>query len=161
MHRPVRLARRALPLIAAAALVVGVAGPAIAEQVLVKVVPGNGESVTRTPDEVVLTFAEPLTDATVTTSVVTPSGSEDVRPQLNGNDVTIPVPDAGPGQYVVRYQVTPGQARGETGFTVLAAGEKPPPAPGPPSAWWLVGGAVLIGGIGLVVVRMVRLWRDR
>jgi methionine-rich copper-binding protein CopC len=160
VHRPVRLVRRALPLIAAAGLVLGAAGPAVAEQVLVKVVPGNGESVSRAPDEVVLTFAEPLTDATVTTSVVTPPGSQDVRPQVSGNDVTIPVPDAGPGQYVVRYQVTPGQARGETGFTVLAAGEKPP-APSAPSPWWLVGGAVLVAGVGLVVVRMVRLWRDR
>ncbi len=161
MHRPVRLVRRALPLVAAAGLILGAAGPAVAEQVLVKVVPGNGESVTRTPEEVVLTFAEPLTDATVTTSVLTPSGPQDIRPQVSGNHVTVPVPDAGPGQYVVRYRVTPGQAQGETGFTVLAAGEKPPPAPAGPSAWWLVGAAVLVGGFGLVLVRMVRLWRDR
>lgn len=161
MRRLVRLARRVLPLVAAAALALGVAGPAVAEQVLVKVVPGNGESVTRTPEEVVLTFAEPLANATVTTSVVTPSGAQDVRPQVSGNDVTIPVPDTGPGQYVVRYRVTPGQAQGETGFTVLAAGEKPPPAPSGASAWWLAGGAVLVGGLALVLVRTVRLWRDR
>ena len=161
MHRTIRLTRFALPVIVAAALVVGGAGQSAAEQVLVKVVPGNGESVTRAPEEVVLTFAEPLQNATVTTSVVTPSGSQDVRPQVSGSDVTVPLPDVGPGEYVVRYQVSPGEARGETGFTVLAAGEQPPAAPTGPSSWWLLGGAVLVAGFALAVVRTVRLWRDR
>lgn len=146
----------ALALLAATASV----GPAAAEQVLVDVVPGNGEFLQSTPAEVRLTFAEPLDDATVTVTVHSPSGVQDARPQVGGRDVTVAVRDDGPGQYRVEYAVSPGEARGETAFQVLAAGEQPPEQPAG-SPWWWVAGVVMLGGLAIAIGWTVRQWRSR
>lgn len=130
-----------------------------AEQVLVTVTPGNGESVRATPEEAVLTFSEPLGSATVTVAVRTPDATTDVTPLVSGRTVTVPITDAGPGEYVVDYAVQPGTAHGQTGFTVLAAGQSAPEPPAS-SPWWLVAMLVAVGGLALAVGATVRRWRQ-
>lgn len=143
---------------ALAAAVTLAAAPAAADQVLQAVTPGNGEAVGQAPDEVVLTFAEPLGDATVSVTLTTPEGRQDVEPTVQGRDATVPVEDAGPGQYVVAYALEPGPAQGETGFTVLAPGESAPEE-APASPWWSVAVVVLVGGLVAAVVGTVLRWR--
>lgn len=144
----------------AAAVVVGGATAAAAEQVLVDVVPGNGASVERVPEQVELTFAESLDGAQVTVSLDTPEGPEDVVPRVQDRTVVIGVPDAGPGSYEVAYTVTPGQAQGTTGFTVLQAGQSAPQEV-TASPWWFVTGALLLVGLAVALVRTLRGYRSR
>lgn len=137
-------------------------GPAsaAADQVLVQVEPGNGASLERAPEQLVLTFAESLDGAQVTVTLRTPEGEEDASPRVDGRAVVVSVPDAGPGTYEVRYEVTPGQAQGSTGFTVLGAGETAPDQP-TASPLWFISGAALLGLLVVVLVRTVRSLRQR
>jgi methionine-rich copper-binding protein CopC len=156
-----RLASALLSLAAAVLSLLFVTAPARAdEQVLAAVTPGNGDFVATVPDEVVLTFAEPLDGTTVSVTLRAPSGEMPVTPQVRDRQASVPVPPGGPGEYVVEYVVTPGDSRGQTGFTVLAAGESAPAAE-PRSAWWMVGGALLLVGVGVVLSRIALLWRRR
>jgi methionine-rich copper-binding protein CopC len=148
----------ALVLGALAAAVTLAAAPATADQVLQAVRPGNGATLEHAPDEVVLTFAEPLDGTTVSVTVTTPEGRQDVEPTVAGRDVTVPVEDGGPGQYVLAYALEPGPAQGETGFTVLAPGESPP-VEQPTSPWWSVAGVALVAGLVAAVVGTVLRWR--
>lgn len=134
--------------------------PALAadEQRLVAVSPGNGEFVAAVPERVRLTFAEPLDLFMVRVSVRTPSGDQAVAAAVSGTDLTFTAPPEGPGHYVVDYVVTPGHARGQTGFTVLAPGETAPQEQRT-SPLWAVTGVLVVLGIGFVLVRLVRLWR--
>jgi copper resistance protein C len=132
--------------------------PATADQVLQSVTPGNGDVLDRAPDEVVLTFAETLEGTSVAVTVTTPEGSADVEPLVQGREVTVPIEDGGPGQYVVGYVLRPGPARGETGFTVLEAGESAPEEPAP-SPWWQVSLLVVLAGLVAAVVGTVLRWR--
>lgn len=149
---------RLLAIAAFAGTVVLSAAPAGADQVLQEVTPGNGDSLDRAPDEVVLTFAEPLVDTSVAVTVTTPEGRTDVQPRVEGRSVTVQIDDGGPGQYVVAYALEPGPARGETGFTVLKAGESAPEQPAP-SAWWQVAFLVLLAGLVVALVGTVLRWR--
>lgn len=133
---------------------------AAADQVLVQVEPGNGESLERAPERLVLTFAEPLAEAQVTVALSTPEGNEDVTPRVEGRTVVVGMPDAGPGAYELRYQVTPGQAQGSTGFTVREPGQSAPEDPAA-SPWWFITGAALLVLLALVLVRTVRGLRQR
>ncbi|MFP5347956.1 MAG: copper resistance protein CopC [Actinomycetes bacterium] len=127
-------------------------------QRLVAVSPANGELVAAVPEQVRLTFAEPLESFSVRLSVRTPSGEQAVSASLAGTDAVFSAPHEGPGHYVVDYAVTPGDARGQTGFTVLAPGESAPRAQ-TASPLWAVAGVLLLVGVGFVLVRLVRSWR--
>lgn len=131
------------------------------DQALRAVSPGNGEAVVEVPAQVTLTFASELPQG-VTVRVL-PPGAESVasgspEPQVDGAVVSAPVPDGGPGGYTVEYTV--GGLTGETGFTVLAPGQAPPPAPGGTAAGALVS-IVLAVALVAVAALTVRRWMTR
>ncbi len=94
-----------------------------AAQSVVSIAPDNGGYVEQAPAEVVLTFADPV-EGDVTATVSTPDGELSPEPVVEGDQVAVPVDDAGPGQYEVAI-VVDGRTS-STGFTVLAAGEQAP-----------------------------------
>ncbi len=98
---------------------------ASSEQTLESVVPGNGQELTDGPTEVVLTFVQAVpADATATVSA--PDGDvQDPAVVVDGRDLVVSVPDAGPGTYEVQY--TLGDLTGSTGYTVLQPGQSPAP----------------------------------
>ncbi|GAB2689215.1 copper resistance CopC family protein [Thalassiella azotivora] len=152
---PGRVLGRGLVAVVAATLLLAGAGPASASPVLERVVPGNGASVQRTPDQVVLTFSRRLDETVVAVTLTTPEGQDEVTPRVDGRSVSVSVPDDGPGEYLVSYRLTPGPAEGETVFTVLAPGESAP-AEQRASIWWFVTGAGLLVLLVLVLVRTLR-----
>lgn len=138
-----------------------------AEQGLRSVSPGNGEAVADVPEVVSLTFASDL-PADVVVRVLPPpragaaaSGGPvqaQGEVQVDGAVVTAAVPAAGPGGYTVEYTV--GSLSGETGFTVLAPGQDPPPAPGGTTAGAVVSIALAVALLAVVVLT-VRRWTRR
>lgn len=92
-------------------------------QSVVSIAPDNGGYVEQVPAEVVLTFAEPV-EGDVTATLTTPDGELSPEPVVEGDTVSVPVDDAGPGSYEVAV-VLDGRTS-STGFTVLAAGEQAP-----------------------------------
>lgn len=130
---------------------------ATSEQTLREVVPGNGDELAEVPAEVVMTFAADL-PADASASVVAP-GAVDNEPtvRVDGRDLVVGVPDAGPGLYEVRYNVD--ELTGSTGFTVLGPGQAPSPEPTTSVGVVL---AVVMGVAVLAVIAMtVRRWRRR
>jgi methionine-rich copper-binding protein CopC len=94
-----------------------------AAQSVVSIAPDNGGYVEQAPTEVVLTFADPV-EGDVTATLRTPDGELSPDPVVEGDQVSVPVDDAGPGDYEVAV-VVDGRTS-STGFTVLAAGEQAP-----------------------------------
>ena len=139
-----------------------VRGTDAGDQALREVAPGNGESVADVPGRVTLTFASDLPQD-VSVRVVPPgggdgAGGDGTQVQVDGAVVTAPVPAAGPGDYTVQYTV--GALSGETGFTVLAPGQAPPPVQGGSPAGAVVSIALLVALLAVVALT-VRRWMTR
>lgn len=129
--------------------------PAVrADQSVVSIAPDNGGYVEQAPTEVVLTYARPV-EGDVTATVRTPDGELNPQPVVEGESVSVPVDDAGPGSYEVAV-VLDGRTS-STGFTVLDAGEQAPveqASYGP-----LVIGAVLVAFALVAVLTFRKLFR--
>lgn len=144
----------------------GVAGTAAASTTLVEVDPGNGATLDRAPSEAVLIFATELDAARALATVTVPGQrSRDVRPEVDGARMVVPVPSAGDGDYVVGYTAAAADGgpdaevvSGEVGFAVTPDGVAPDT--GGTAPWAL--GALAAVGLGIVVVvRAVRGVRGR
>lgn len=128
---------------------------ASSEQTLDSVVPGNGEELTDGPTEVVLTFVQDV-PADATAVVSAPDGEvADPAVLVEGREMVVSVPDAGPGTYEVQY--TLGGLTGSTGYTVLEPGQAPALEPAGSAGVLL---SVLVGVALVAVMAMtVRRWR--
>jgi len=140
-----------------AVILCGVAAPpAAAHDVLVASSPANRSTVTRTPDEVVLTFDRPAIALGTQVVVTGPTGPvNDGAPLLVDNTVTQPLAAGAPaGAYTVEWRVTSADGHPVSGtlrFAATAAGAARPAAsstplpaqpatttPGAPSWVWLL-----------------------
>lgn len=129
--------------------------PAVrADQSVVSIAPDNGGYVEQAPAEVVLTYARPV-EGDVVATVRTPGGERDPRPLVEGDTVSVPVDDAGPGSYEVAV-VLDGRTS-STGFTVLGPGEQAPVEQAPYGP--LVVGAVLVAFALVAVLTFRKLFR--
>lgn len=121
------------------------------------VVPGNGEELADAPAEVVLTFAQDL-PGDATAAVRVPGGDVPAAAvQVDGRDLLVAVPDAGPGSYEVQYVV--GDLTGSTGYTVLQPGQAPTPEPGGTAG--LAVSVLLAVALVAVIAMTVQRWRRR
>lgn len=165
-------------LLTALALAAGVllagAVPAFAHNVLVSADPPDGASVAVGPQQVRLTYDQPVQRGSVTEfNTVTVTGPNGTRWEtgtvtVEGNVVTAPLRPLGPaGVYTVAYRILSADGHpveGAVKFTLTTAGTGTP-APATPSAtsgqgghggggmpvWpWIVGAAALLG-IGIVL----------
>lgn len=141
-----------MSLATAAPLTSAIAAP---EQTLQSVEPGNGEELVAPPAQVVLTFAADV-PADATATVTAPDG-EVAAPVVGveGRELLVEVPDAGPGQYEVQY--TLGNLTGSTGFVVLVPGQAPEPEP-TGSLGTLVSVAIGVALLAVLVMTVLR-WR--
>ena len=178
--RPRRRAARALSsVVGAAALVLGVAAPALAHDGLVGTSPVAGATATVAPDAVELEFTgEPLPLGTLVT-VTGPDGADvsSGDADVSGTTVTQALAaDQAPGAYRVEWRSTSSDGHALSGtfdFTVTASSE--PAATGadtsPATAdaasttttpdpgiapVWLAAGAVVLVGLGALVVTRLR-----
>ncbi|MFI7676320.1 copper resistance protein CopC [Actinophytocola sp. NPDC049390] len=168
----------------AALTMLGVPSPAWAHTQLIGSSPAEGASLPVAPQQLQLTFNEPL-QAGFSTITVTGSDSSQWtlgQPALNNTVLTVPVRQAGPaGQYTIGYRVLSADGHPVSGTvrftltgpvtaTATALSQAPQPAPttqapqadvgtdggGTPVWPWIVGAVVLLG-IGLVIaLRMGR-----
>lgn len=178
-----RVPRRVLSALAAlvgvAALVLGGAAPAFAHDGLVGTSPADGATVTSAPDAVELEFTgEPLPLGTLVT-VTGPDGAEvsSGDADISGTTVTQAVtPDPAPGAYSVEWRSTSSDGHALSGtfdFTVTASGGTAAPGAGSSPATadaasatttpdegiapvWLAAGAVVLVGLGALVVTRLR-----
>lgn len=124
--------RRAAAVLTLAATVALLAGGSVswADTALVGSDPADGATVTA-PRSVVLTFAEPVTTATVV--VAGPGGQASGQTSVSGATVTRSVPTLAPGPYTVFYRVAAADGHavdGKLRFTVTASASpsaSPPP----------------------------------
>ncbi|MCP2169043.1 copper resistance CopC family protein [Goodfellowiella coeruleoviolacea] len=167
--------RRALAvLLLAGFAVIGTATPALAHNVLVSSDPPNGASVQTGPQQVTLTFDQPVQGEFNTVTVVGPDNThwEAGPPSVRNNVVTTPVLPLGPaGEYTVGYRILSADGHpvyASVKFTLTTAGTGTPAPPSQASTtaaatgsdagggggmpvWpWIVGAVVLLGG-GLAV----------
>jgi copper resistance protein C len=179
-------------LLTALALAVGVllagAAPALAHNVLVSTDPPNGASVAVGPQQVRLTYDQPVQTGSVTAfNTVTVTGPNGTRWEtgtvtVEGNTVTAPLHPLGPaGAYTIAYRILSADGHpveGTVRFTLTTAGTgtpTPPAANQPPTTsaqgshgnggmpvWpWIVGAAALLT-IGVVLaLRIGRTHGDR
>ena len=176
---PRRTASALAAVAGAAALVMGIAEPALAHDGLVRTGPADGATVTGAPEAVALEFTgEPLPLGTLV--MVTGPDGADVSSgdaDIRGTTVTQAVtPDAPPGAYVVEWRSTSSDGHTLSGifdFTVTATGGAAATgaATSPATAdaasttstpdqgiapVWLAAGAVVLVGLGALVVTRLR-----
>ncbi|MEU8266972.1 copper resistance CopC family protein [Sphaerisporangium sp. NPDC049002] len=162
-------------LVACAALAVAVA-PAQAHNVLTGSDPKDGARLASVPGRVTLTFDQPVRADFAQVALTGPDGAVSKAPvEVVDNTVTATLPvTAAAGAYVVGYQIVSNDGHpvsGKVGFTV-AGGAAPAPTPAPaavpatkdPSAsavppasgggwvWGLLVVALLLSGLGILVV---------
>ncbi|WP_424530323.1 copper resistance CopC family protein [Sphaerisporangium viridialbum] len=157
--------------VACAALAVAVA-PAQAHNVLTGSDPKEGARLASVPGRVTLTFDQPVRADFAQVALTGPDGAvSKAQVEVVDNEVTATLPaTAATGDYVVGYQIVSNDGHpvsGKVGFTV-AGGAAPAPAPAPavkdlstsavPPAsgggwvWGLLVVAVLLSGLGILVV---------
>ncbi|MFC7342496.1 copper resistance CopC family protein [Saccharopolyspora griseoalba] len=162
----------------ALAALLGSASPALAHNVLVGSDPADGAQLQTGPQEVRLSFDQPVKqgDQYNTVTVVGPKGEHWTSgpARVEGSSVTVPVRELGPaGDYAVGYRVLSNDGHpvsGKVGFRLTTAGngtpapqtEQAPQAPDSPEQeqqsgsggmpiWpWIVG-AVIVVALGLVL----------
>ncbi|MDA3629033.1 copper resistance protein CopC [Saccharopolyspora sp. WRP15-2] len=163
-------------LIAVAALAMaalfGGAGTALAHNVLVDSDPKEGAQLSVGPQQVRLTFDQPVRagEGYNTVNVVGPDGTywTDGQVKVEGNSVTMPVRELGPaGTYTIGYRILSNDGHpvpGKVTFTLTQPGKGTPAAPpqqadrpdqsaesgGMPVWPWIVG-AVIVVALGLVL----------
>ena len=172
---PSHLARLArAPLVAACATLALLplpATPVAAHAELVSSTPAANASLVEAPEEIVLTFTEPIDPATAVLRVLGPEGRDlaDVGAAVvdaDATELTATLPALAPGTYTVSYQVVSavdGHATaGIYAFLVDPTGTEAPPAAGPQSsspsvdlstvvARWIALAAVLVA-LGALVM---------
>ncbi|MGW4482005.1 copper resistance CopC family protein [Rhodococcus triatomae] len=115
----------------AALLGVGVAG---AHSAVIGVDPESGTSVSAGPEQVTVTFNEPLQTSFATLTVVGPDANlwSKGEPTVSGPTISVPVGELGPaGEYTIAYRVTSADGHPVTGtstFTLTEAGSGTPGA---------------------------------
>jgi methionine-rich copper-binding protein CopC len=168
--------KRALSLLVsgliAAAVMLGLAGPALAHNVLISSDPKDGASVDAGPALATLTFDQPVQSGDKLNSV-TVIGPDNTHweasgdPTVKGNAVIASLRPLGPaGEYTVGYRVLSADGHPVTGsvkFTLTKAGNGTPATAGQASSqatsgsasggdggmpiWpWIIGAVVLLGG---------------
>ncbi len=145
---------------------VGVAG---AHSAAIAVSPETGSQVAAGPDQVSVTFNEPLQSSFASLTVVGPDDNlwSKGEPTVAGATISVPVGALGPaGDYTIAYRVTSADGHpvsGTSGFTLTAAGTGTPGAPasggsatgsddGSGSGWMLwafIGAGIVVFGAGL------------
>lgn len=167
------LVRRVLALLALAGIgLLAAAGPASAHAALIGSDPAAGASMAAGPQQVSLTFSEPVQPGFTVVTVVGPDGRQwqAAEPTADGAVVSVPVRPLGPaGEYTIGYRVLSADShpvQGSISFTLTepgpAAAAAPSAAPAPADAapaatdspaaagggapiWpWLVGAGVLL-----------------
>ncbi|WP_405146254.1 copper resistance protein CopC [Sphaerisporangium sp. NBC_01403] len=159
--------------VACAALAVAVA-PAQAHNVLTGSDPKDGARLASVPGRVTLTFDQPVRADFAQVALTGPDGAvSKAQVEVVDNEVTATLPaTAATGDYVVGYQIVSNDGHpvsGKVGFTV-AGGAAPAPAPVPAPAakdlstsavppasgggwvWGLLVVALLLSGLGILVV---------
>ena len=146
-----------VPALTALAMVIGLvltvagASPAAAHNSLVSADPADGASLATGPQQVRLTFDQPVQRGFTT---VTVTGPEDTRweggePDVSGSSVTTPVRPLGPaGDYVVGYRIVSADGHPVSGtlkFRLTTAGAGTPAEPAPAAE---VGTGSAAGGDG-------------
>ena len=169
--------KRVLAVVAlmATALIVG-QGTALAHDVLLNTDPADGGQVSASPQEVRLSFNEPVQPGYDTVTVVGPGQTywTDAPPQIAGSTVIEPVHPLGPtGSYVVSYRILSHDGHpveGKVTFTLTKPGTGTPvPRPngtvaatsqanagGMPIWPWLVAAVVLVAAGLLLALRLGR-----
>lgn len=166
--------------LAVAALTVGVlfagAGTALAHDVLLNTDPADGAKVSAGPQEVRLSFNEPVRPGYDTVTVVGPGQTywTDTAPQIAGSSVIEPLRELGPaGDYIVSYRVLSDDGHpveGRFTFTLTKPGSGTPVPPpkntetaanqassaGMPIWPWLVAAVVLVAVGLLLALRLGR-----
>lgn len=157
------------------ALVVG-QGTALAHDTLLNTDPADGARMSVGPQEVRLSFNEPVRPGYDTVTVVGPGGTywTDAPPRIAGSTVIEPVHELGPaGAYVISYRVLSNDGHpveGKVTFDLTKPGTGTPvPAPngtvaatsqanagGMPVWPWLVGAVVLVAVGLLLALRLGR-----
>ncbi|HEY8373803.1 MAG TPA: copper resistance CopC family protein [Pseudonocardiaceae bacterium] len=162
---------------AALALLLG-AGPAAAHNVLVGSDPAKGSTVDTAPQQVRLTFDQPVQGGVEGANTITLTGPDGNRwqvgeVQVEGSSVTAPVGPLGPaGEYTIGYRILSADGHPVSGtvtFTLTTPGTGSPlPAQdeatgteqaasdggdqsGGGSVWLWIGGAVVLLGAGLAI----------
>ncbi|MEV7968910.1 copper resistance CopC family protein [Sphaerisporangium sp. NPDC088356] len=159
-------------LVACAALAVGVA-PAQAHNVLTGSDPKDGARLASVPGRVTLTFDQPVRADFAQVALTGPDGTVSKAPvQVADNKVVATLPaTATAGAYVVGYQIVSNDGHpvsGKVGFTVAGGAAAPAPAPAAPAkesstsavppasgggwVWGLLVVALLLSGLGVLVV---------
>ena len=113
-----RPARLAAVVVIVAAVSVGLAGPALAHNVLTGSDPADGATVTKAPSTITLTFDQPVQNFEPVMTVTGPNGNrfETGPPAILGNQVSVPVDGAGPaGGYTASYRVVSADGHPVTG----------------------------------------------
>jgi copper resistance protein C len=129
--------RLMLALLLGAAATVVTATPAFAHAELIASTPAEGAALAAPPEQVQLTFSEPVTLAANPVTVAGPDGATWTagQPSVAGAVVTVPVRPAGPaGAYTLTYRVVSSdgdEIGGTVAFTLTAAvpteTQSPPP----------------------------------
>lgn len=123
----------AVTLLTALAALAG-AGVAGAHSAAISTDPESGASVATGPDQVSVTFNEPVQASFATLTVVGPDGNlwSKGDPTVSGPTVSVPVGELGPvGEYTIAYRVTSADGHpvsGTSTFTLTAEGTGTPGA---------------------------------
>jgi copper resistance protein C len=131
--------RLATVLLLSGATVIATATPAFAHADLISSDPAQNATVAMPPQQVTLTFNEPVTLPENPVTVTGPDGASWTtgQPSITGAVVTVPVQPSGPaGAYTLTYQVlsSDGDAvDGSVPFTLTAAVPAPTPSSAPPT----------------------------
>ncbi|MGH2429205.1 MAG: copper resistance protein CopC, partial [Candidatus Limnocylindria bacterium] len=154
---PRRSPRRRYALLAAAAWSAGLLAmapaPVSAHAELVSSDPVANATLPEAPDELILTFSEPIDPATATFEILDPQQQDagmlgDVGLDASATTATLAMPALEPGTYTVSYQVVSavdGHATaGLFAFLVDPTGTEPPPATAPTSSSPAVDGGTIL-----------------
>jgi len=147
---------------------VGLAGTALAHNVLVDSNPKAGSSVDAGPPTVTLTFDQPVQEGEQFNSIVVigPNGDhwEGGKTTVDGRTVSVPLRPLGPaGKYQIGYQILSNDGhpvRAQVAFTLTKAGNGTP-TPGTNTVsqdsggglpiWVWIAGAVVLLGVGVTL----------
>ncbi|VXB16518.1 copper resistance CopC family protein [Nocardioides sp. AX2bis] len=159
-----------------AALLLGVAAPALAHSDLVGSTPRDGDAVLIGTDRLVLVFADDLLPGSEQVVVQDPAGADVVAgpASVTGETLEVRIDLTRSGRHLATYRVLSADGHavvGELTFDVAGSGavrsavvpvatEPPGDGPLPPPVWWLVGAAV-VSGVVLLVRQRVGRARDR
>lgn len=123
--------RLATALVLTAAATIATATPAFAHAKLIASTPTAGESLAAPPQQISLTFSEPVTPAANTVTIAGTDGSSWTvgQPAIAGAVVTVPVQPVGPaGAYTLTWQVVSSdgdEINGTIAFTMAVAAAPP------------------------------------